>query len=312
MTDNKDNKNIAFIFPGQGAQYIGMGSQLYESSPVAREIFDKAGEVLGFDIKKLMFEGPQEGLKSTVNCQPAILIHSIASLRALEANSKYSQIKPRFIAGLSVGEYSALVAAGVLSFENGLSLLRKRAELMDKASKMHLGAMAAVLALDKEKLREICDDVGVEIANLNCPGQIVISGEVKAINKAKDLALKAGARNVVILEVSGAFHSSLMKSIVEEFKRELENTEFSNAEFPVISNVTSREETQPEQIRKNLEEQLYSSVLWEDSIRYIVSQGVSCFFEIGPNKILKGLLRRIDSSLTVNNIEKPQDLDSLP
>ena len=302
---------IAYIFPGQGAQYVGMGKRLYESSLIAKEIFDKANDVLGFDIKRLCFEGPEEELKTTANCQPAILIHSIAALRVFELNPKYSQIKPSFMAGLSLGEYTALIASGVFSFDDGLALVRKRAELMEKASKENPGAMAAVLGLDRGKVAEICSKSETEIANLNCPGQVVISGKPEAINKAKDLALKAGAKNVVILEVSGAFHCSLMKSAAKEFSKELDKVKISNPQFPVISNVTAKEATAAGQIRQNLERQLYRPVLWEDSVRYIASHEVNTFLEIGPNKVLKGLLRRTDPRWTVYNIEKPQDIENL-
>jgi len=302
---------IAYIFPGQGAQYVGMGKELYGSSSVAREIFDKANDVLGFDIKKLCFQGPQEELKNTSNCQPAILIHSIAALGVFESNPKYSQVKPSFMAGLSLGEYTALIASGVFSFEDGLVLVRKRAELMERASKENPGAMAAVLGLDREKVAEICNKSETEIANLNCPGQVVISGKPEAVNKAKDLAAKSGAKNVVILEVSGAFHCSLMKSAAEEFRKELDKVKISNPQFPVISNASAKEQISPEQIRQNLERQLYRPVLWEDSVRYITSHKVNTFLEIGPNKVLRGLLRRTNPRWTVYNIEKPQDIENL-
>ena len=305
---------IAFIFPGQGAQYIGMGKEFYEDFAPAKEIFNRASEALGFDLKELCFNGPESELKKTSICQPAILTVSIIALEALRSKFNEKQIfKPSYCAGLSLGEYSALVACGVLTLEDALGLVKRRAELMSIAAKDNPGTMAAVLGLDKEKVKEISKEVDVEVANLNCPKQTVISGKVEGIHKAKDLALKAGARNVVILEVSGAFHSSLMKSILPKYKEELQNTNISVSKIPVVSNVTAREESTPEQIRQNLEAQIHSSVLWEDSIRYISSQeGVDTFFEIGPSKVLKGLLRRIDSNLKVYNIEKPQDLDNLP
>jgi [acyl-carrier-protein] S-malonyltransferase len=304
--------SVAFIFPGQGSQYVGMGKQLYENSAVAREVFEQATDILGFDIKRLMFDGPQDELQQTRNCQPAIFIHSVACLKILQALPRFTRLDVKFTAGLSLGEYTALVASGVCSFKEGLSLVKKRALLMEEASKANPGAMAAVLGLSREEVEKICQATGAEIANLNCPGQIVISGTADSVKKAQDMALAQGAKNVVVLGVSIASHSSLMRPIADDFKRELNLADFHPAEIPVISNVTAKEQIIPREIRNNLTEQLYSPVRWEDSVRYMAAEGVSTFFEIGPNKVLKGLLRRIDSSLKVVNIEKPKDFEDLP
>ncbi|MFC1703567.1 ACP S-malonyltransferase [Candidatus Omnitrophota bacterium] len=302
----------AYIFPGQGAQYVGMGKELYESSVAARKIFDAANSVLQCDFTKLLFEGPAEELKSTINCQPAILIHSIAALRALQTHEKSLTITPRFMAGLSLGEYSALIAAEVLEFEEGLALVRKRAQLMEEEAKKNPGKMAAVIGLDKTKLKEICAQTGAEIANLNCPGQIVITGKAKAVDAAKEKAIAAGAKTAVDLEVSGAFHSSLMTSAGERLEKELEDIVVMEPAAAVISNVTAKPHENIDHIRPNLKKQVSSSVLWEDSIRLIAADGVITFLEIGPGKVLKGLLRRIDPKLKVHNIEKPQDIEALP
>lgn len=304
-------EKTAFLFPGQGSQYVGMGKELYGSSPAAKEVFDKANDVLKFDIKKIIFEGPEEDLKSTINCQPAILIHSIAALRALEENKKTSEIKPVFTAGLSLGEYSALIAAGVFGFEDGVRLIRKRAEFMEEAAAKNPGKMAAIIGLERDQLKDICSQTGAEIANLNCPGQVVITGEKEKVDVAKEEALKLGARNAVDLQVSGAFHSSLMKEAGERLGQELSKIDISVPEVPVISNVTAKSQNEAEQIRNNLKDQVSSSVLWEDSIRRIAKEGIVSYLEIGPNKVLRGLQRRIDSSLKVMNIEKPQDIEAL-
>ena len=299
--------NIAFIFPGQGAQYVGMGKDLYDNNSKAREIFDKADSILNISLTKYCFEGPAETLKQTRICQPAILTLSTALLEVLKDRSP---LMPRFVAGLSLGEYSALVTAGVLSFEDALKLVQKRASFMEEEARKIKGKMAAVLGVDKEELVEICGQTNVEIANLNCPGQIVITGKAEAIDKTVEI-LKQQEKKAIVLEVSGAFHSSLMTNAAQRFKEILSSMELKEAKVDIITNVTAKPEKTTEEIRNNLYKQITSSVLWHDSVLYMASKGVKSYFEIGPGKVLRGLLRKIDSSLEVSNIGKAEDIVNL-
>lgn len=284
-----------------------MGRDLYAAYPKSKEIFDKADKILGFSISRLCFEGPLDVLTLTQNCQPAIFSVSIAALSAFSC--QLSAVS--YTAGLSLGEYSALVASGALSFEDGLRLVQKRAELMEAATKKYPGKMSAVLGLGREEVQEICLASGAETANLNCPAQVVITGRVEAIEKAKQLALQKGAKRVIDLEVSGAFHSSLMKEAAQELNQQLKNYSILDAAVPVISNVTACAQEKSPEIRENMVKQLYSPVLWEDSIRFIAAGGVKTFYEIGPGNILKGLIRKIDHSLEVINIGKAEDITNL-
>jgi [acyl-carrier-protein] S-malonyltransferase len=295
---------LAYIFPGQGAQFVGMGKDLYDNFPIAKNIFDKADKVLGFKISELCFNGPQDKLTSTENAQPAILITSIAALEALKEKSK---LQPKFCAGLSLGEYSALVAAEVLSFEDAIYLVRKRGQFMEEAAKNNPGKMLSIIGLDRSKVEGICSETGCEIANLNCPGQVVISGTALTIQGAMESAKTQGAKHTILLQVSGAFHSSLMEEARAKLSVEIGKVKFDPPNIPIVSNVTAKSETDTEAIRKNLIKQVSSSTYWEDSIRYMVSQGVDCFLEIGPGVVLKGLNKRINPEIkTVNlgNIEQ--------
>ena len=304
--------DIALIFPGQGSQFVGMGKDLYDNYAQSKAVFDAADQLSGFSISKLCFEGPLEELTLTRNCQLAILTVSIAALEAFR--SRATNHEPRttkYSAGLSLGEYSALVASGVLSFETGVNLVKKRAELMDAAARKNPGKMAAILGLDKKTLEDISIITHVEIANINCPGQVVITGKVEAVDKAKEIATQKGAKRAIDLEVSGAFHSSLMQEAANEFKDFLAGFELKDALIPVVSNVTATAQHKAQEVRKNMLKQIYSPVLWEDSVRFMAGQGVKTFYEIGPGNILKGLIRKIDPSLNVINIGKKEDVCTL-
>ena len=304
-------KNIALIFPGQGAQKVGMGKELYDTVPAAKAVFDTAQSILGNDLLDVLFSGSQEKLTLTSYSQPAIVSCSIAALRALEAHPRFSELKISFTAGLSLGEYSALIAAGAFSFDDGIRLVQKRGAFMDDACKLEKGAMAAIIGFSKDRLKEICRQTGAQIANFNSPEQIVITGHAEKVQAAVALIEKEGAKNIVMLEVAGGFHSSLMKPAAERFAGELAQFTINPLTVPVVGNVKGAAETDPKIIRQNLPLQITSSVLWEDSVRFMAAQGVKYFVEIGPGKILKGLIRRIDPSLTVYNVEKPGDIEAV-
>jgi len=299
---------VAYLFAGQGSQYIGMGKDLYDTFPESKAVFDKADKVLGFSLSGLCFNGDPAMLKQTHISQPAILTVSIAAWEAFKrVKGQGSRVKG-YAAGLSLGEYSALIGAGSLNFEDGLRLVKKRAELMDEAGRKYPGKMAAVIGLSFETIKDICLKSGAEVANINAPEQIVISGKKEAVDKARDLCEEAQAKRVVELEVSGAFHSSLMSEASAELKKYLNNTSFSKPEVAVISNYTAAPEEDISQIKENLIFQMHSPVKWEESMRYILSQGVNKFFEFGPGRVLKGLMRRIDNNAEVVSIEKKEDI----
>ena len=302
------NQMVGYLFAGQGSQYVGMGKDLYESFPEAKEVFDQAEGTLHFDLKKRMFEGPQEMLKITSISQPAIVTASIA---AFEVFKNRFNCEAKFAAGLSLGEYSALIAAKVLTLEDGLKLVRKRGEIMEEACLKSPGAMAAVLDLSFEQVKDICLKSGAQIANLNAPGQIVISGKKEAVLAAKELCQQIGAKRVIELEVSGGFHSSLMFEASGKLRLFMQDMHFSQPIIPIISNYTACPAFKANKIEENLTFQMYSAVRWEESMRFMIKEGITEFYEFGPGKILKGLMRKIDPAAQVNSIEKKEDIINL-
>ncbi len=286
-----------YLFPGQGAQFVGMGKDLYETSSLAKELFEKANELLGFRITDLMFEGTDEDLRQTKVTQPAIFLHSVILAKTLG-----DDFKPNMVAGHSLGEFSALVAAGALSFEDGLLLVYKRALAMQKACEMNPSTMAAILALPDEKVEEICasiDDVVVP-ANYNCPGQIVISGTNEGVAKACELMKEAGAKRALPLKVGGAFHSPLMEPAREELSAAIEATEFKSPIYPVYQNVSTVGETDPDVIKANLVAQLTAPVKWTQSVQNMVADGATEFVELGPGSVLQGLVSKIHKGAVVS------------
>ncbi len=287
---------------------MGMGKDLYDTFPEAKAVFDKAQAVLGFDLKAFCFEGPIEKLKATNVSQPAIVVVSLAAYQVFKAKTN---LQPKYMAGLSLGEYSALIASGAIPLEDGLRLIRRRGEIMEEASRKNPGKMAAVLELPTDKIKEICASSGAEIANLNAPGQVVITGKKEAVDQARELCADAGAKRVIELEVSGGFHSSLMSAAAQELKKAILETPLSAPAVAVISNYTAAPELKVNEIIDNLVFQLYSSVRWEESVRFMLSQGIAQFYEFGPGKVLKGLMRRTEPSAQVVSIEKKDDILSL-
>ncbi|MCD9023307.1 ACP S-malonyltransferase [Cohnella silvisoli] len=295
---------IAFVFPGQGAQAVGMGKDAYESNAAARGIFDQADAALGFALSTLAFEGPDEQLRQTANTQPALLATSIALLETYKA---HQQVKPDFVAGHSLGEYSALVAAGVLSFEDAIRLVRARGQFMEQAVPSGQGAMAAVLGAEREPLQTLCADVTasaglVELANVNCPGQIVVSGTAEGVAAIAERGKEAGAKRVIPLDVSGPFHSSLMQPAADALAAELAKVDFRNAQIPVIANVHALPVTSGDELRELLVKQVVSPVQWEDTIKYLIGEGVDTFVEIGSGTVLAGLIKKIDKSVQVISV----------
>ncbi len=298
---------IAFVFPGQGSQYVGMGKDIAEK---ADGIFQDASKVLGFDILNLCINGPEGELNKTENTQPAILTVSYALLKEVESIG----IKPAFVAGHSLGEYTAALCGGVFSFSDALKITKKRGILMQEAQPAGEGGMAAVLGLDEETLKNICESIEnfyVDLANLNCPGQIVISGEKEGIERASLLAKEKGAKKVVPLQVSIPSHCKLMKSAAEKFKEFLLNFHFNDSSVPVVCNVDGIERKSAAEILEAFIKQLYSPVRWQDCVKSMISKGVDTFVEIGPGKVLSGLIRRIDSNVRIFNVDNLKDLEKL-
>lgn len=293
-------KMKAYVFPGQGAQFVGMGKQLFDESPEAREMFEKANEVLGFRITDLMFEGTEEDLRQTKVTQPAIFLHSVALAKSLG-----DDFKPDMVAGHSLGEFSALVAAGALSFEEGLKLVSKRAQAMQKACEKQPSTMAAVLALTNEQVEEICAGIEETVvpANYNCPGQVVISGSIEGIDKACEKMLAAGAKRALKLKVGGAFHSPLMQPAQDELTEAIKAAKFETPRCPVYQNVDGKPHTDPEEIKENLIKQLTGAVRWTQGTEAMIADGADEFIELGPGKVLQGLVSKINKTVAVSGLQ---------
>lgn len=300
---------VAFLFPGQGAQYVGMGKEIADEYKSAGKIFDEATEALGFDVREMIFNSDDETLKITENTQPTIVTTSIACMQPLLEKG----IKPDFVAGLSLGEYAAHVAAGTVSFKDAISLVKKRGKYMQEAVPLGVGAMAAIIGLENDDLIECCKEASeigiVEPANFNCPGQIVVAGETAAVEKAAELCKAKGAKRAMLLPVSAPFHCSLLKPAGEKLAAELEKVSFKDMKIPVVSNVTGDAVTDKSVVKELLIRQVSTSVLWEKCISTMLDKGVNTFVEIGPGKVLSGFVKKIDKNVTVINIENLETLN---
>lgn len=306
-----EQEKVAYVFPGQGSQEVGMGLDIYVHYASAREVFDQADKTLGFPLSRLCFEGPEEELAQTINVQPAVLTVSIAYLKAVEEASGHNFPAPAFAAGHSLGEYTALVATGALSLADGIRLVRERGRLMHEAGRRRAGGMVAIMGLDQSIIEEICLYTGTEISNINSPGQIVISGSEDNLAKARRLAQVKGARRIIPLKVSGAFHSSLMEPAIPGLKDVISGFTFNSPSIPVVANVTAEAMTEVEAIKEELVRQIRHCVQWQRSIENIIARGATTFFEIGPGEVLTGLIRRISPGVQTFNIGNLQSVRNM-
>ncbi len=303
---------VAYVFPGQGSQWVGMGHDLYETFAAAKTVFEQADEALGFPLTKLCFDGAEDELRQTINAQPAIVTVSFACLKAMQEVSGNNELPPPvFLAGHSLGEYTALAVAGVLDFATTVYLARERGRLMHEAGQERPGGMAAIIGLDETLLAGICEETEAKIVNINCPGQLVISGAAENITKAVSLAKSRGARRAIPLQVSGAFHTLLMQSAVDGMAEIIATLPFSEPTIPIIANTTAQPLTTADLIKEELLRQLCNCVQWQRSIEYMVDNGVSTFIEIGPGKVLTGLIKRINKSVELINIGDAEAVKSI-
>ncbi len=303
---------VAYVFPGQGSQWVGMGHDLYETFAAAKTVFEQADEALGFPLIKLCFDGAEDELRQTINAQPAIVTVSFACLKAMQEVSGNNELPPPvFLAGHSLGEYTALAVAGVLDFATTVYLARERGRLMHEAGQERPGGMAAIIGLDETLLAGICEETEAKIVNINCPGQLVISGAAENITKAVSLAKSRGARRAIPLQVSGAFHTLLMQSAVDGMAEIIATLPFSEPTIPIIANTTAQPLTTADLIKEELLRQLCNCVQWQRSIEYMVDNGVSTFIEIGPGKVLTGLIKRINKSVELINIGDAEAVKSI-
>jgi [acyl-carrier-protein] S-malonyltransferase len=303
--------NAAWVFPGQGSQAVGMGRDLFDNVKSARDVFETADKALGISLSKLCFEGPEDVLRQTINAQPALVTTSYACLEAARELNNKNLAVPAFLAGHSLGEYTALAVAGVFDFVTAVKLARERGRLMHEAGQKRSGSMAAILGLDEAKLTEICLQSNTVMANINSPGQIVISGATENVTKAMDMATAAGASRAVPLQVSGAFHSPLMKPAVEGMTLYLDAANFQKPDIPVIANTTAVPLTRGEEIKTELRNQLTSPVQWQRTVEYMLAHGVTTFIEIGPGRVLTGLIRRINKEVKTINLSDLQSIKAL-
>jgi len=301
----------AYVFPGQASQKVGMGLSVYERYASARAVFDEADSVLGFPISKLCFEGPSEELTKTINVQPALVATSIACLSAAKEALASKLPAAAYMAGHSLGEYTALAAAGALEFGDALRLVRERGRLMYEAGLRRPGSMMAVIAFDRAPLQEVCSEAGVEISNINAPGQIVISGAVDKLEKAAELARERGAKRLIPLNVSGAFHSTLMEPVIDEFATFMESFTFTSPKVPIVSNVTAQPLLDERSIREELLSQLRRCIQWQASVEYMTRNGITTYYEIGPGTVLSGLIKRISPDAVTINISGTEDIDAV-